>query len=736
MRWKTAVCPLLIALSLAPAPAPAQAQDKPRPTIGLVLEGGGALALAHVGVIEWFERNRIPIDFVAGASMGGLVGGFYASGMSGTEMRQTVNELNWNELLLDETNYKHLAFRRKQDIRELGNTTVVGLRHGLVLPTGLNSGQPLDLLLSKLSIPYAEMRSFNDLPTPFRCIGTDLLTSREHVFDSGSLAQALRATMSIPGFFTPVLKKGEDGKIHQYVDGGLLNNLPVDVVKAMGADIVIAVHLITNPYDPAKPQHAIDIMGRAVSTIMLANERHNMERADLLVPITLNGFAVNDFAKAQQIMDRGLEGGEKRKLLLSQFALNEPAWSTFQQQRQSRRKTITRVPEFISIELPDTKLANHLQTYFAGQIGKPLDPKFIESQILKIMGMGVFAHISYAPIERDGKLGLAIYINRSDSRPPTLRPAVKLDGADYLNTRFALAARITMSDLGGFRSEWRNDILFGSAYGIRSEYFRPFTPLSKWFLAPRAFAENRPLDFYRRSRILAQYRDHKAGGGLDLGYSIGNTGELRAGYESAYRSSIFRVGESATYPTIAGRYGATQISYTFDRVDDDVIPHSGVLAETKFRWVDANPGSPGRFPVLDAKAAIFHPFGDRITGFVTAEGGTVFNTKTPGLPFYFLGGPLRLSAYGMNELIGNQFFLGRAGVLRQLNKSAPLTIGRLYLFGAVEAGKMYGAQNTTRLPMDATAGFLVRTMLGPLFLGGGIGDAGHRKLFFQLGRVF
>jgi NTE family protein len=458
--------------------------------------------------------------------------------------------------------------------------------------------------------------------------------------------------------------------------------------------------------------------------------------AEIVIAVILNTYAVNDFTKAEQIMDRGLEGGEKRKLLLTKFALNENEWTKFQQQRQSRRKTITRAPEFISIDLPDTKLATHLQTYFADQIGKPLEPKLIEAQILKIMGMGVFAHVSYAPIERDGKLGLAIYINRSDSRPPTLRPAMKLDGADYLNTRFALAARLTMSDLGGYRSELRNDILLGSAYGIRTEYFRPFTPLSKWFLAPHAFAENRPMDFYRRSRILAQYRDHTAGGGLDLGYSIGNTAELRVGYEVAYRNTVFRVGDPAIYPDTAGRYGATQISYNFDRVDDNVIPHAGALAEAKFRWVDANPGSPGRFPALEAKATIFQPFGDRLTGFASTEGGTVFDTKQPGLPFYFLGGPMRLSAYGMNELIGNQYFLGRAGVLKQINKSAPLTIGRMYLFGAVEAGKMYGARNATKLPIDATAGFLVRTMLGPLFLGGSIGDAGHRKLFFQLGRFF
>ena len=465
--------------------------------------------------------------------------------------------------------------------------------------------------------------------------------------------------------------------------------LPVDLVKAMGADIVIAVYLARDPYDPNKPHTAVDVLSRSVIAVTAANERHNIELADMLVPVDLSGFSTRDYSRAQEIMNRGLEGGEKRKLLLAKFALDDASWLAWVQRRESKRKTLLSAPEFVTIENldgpdgradKDSTLAGQLRTYFADQIGKPLDPPWVEQQIRKIMGMGVFAYISYAAIEREGKPGLAIYVQRSNSRPPTLQPAVGLDGSDYLNTRFTFAARITVTDFGGFRSEWRNDLVFGSTYGIRSEYFHPFTPLSNWFIAPRGFAETRPLDFYRRSRAVALDREHKAGGGIDFGYSIANTGEVRFGYETSYLSTIFRIGDASAFPILAGRYGAVHLSYSYDRVDDEIIPHSGLLAQGSLRWVDANPGSAGHLPVLDMKGAFFQPFGARDTAFVSLDGGTIFSTLNAGIPFFFLGGPQRLSAYGMNELFGNQYFLGRLGFLKQVNASAPFIDGRVYLF--------------------------------------------------------
>ena len=287
------------------------------------MEGGGALALAHIGIVEWFESHHIPIDRVAGASMGGLVAGFYASGMSGEEMHRLVEKLDWDQLVHDQADNRTLSFRRKQDSRAYANTMALGFRGKLAVPTGLNPGQSLDLLLNRTLLPYSQMSSFDDLPTPFRCVATDLAAVRDiqKLFADGSLSEALRATMAIPGFFEPVF----DGP-HEYVDGGLINNLPVDLVKAMGAQLAIAVFLDPGPFRSHEPQSAIDVLRRSVSVMIAANEKHNIEVADILISVDLGGFGVGDYSRFQEMISRGFAAAERKRTVLMPFALDDASW--------------------------------------------------------------------------------------------------------------------------------------------------------------------------------------------------------------------------------------------------------------------------------------------------------------------------------------------------------------------------------------------------------------------------
>src|SRR5438876_10822252 len=227
-------------------PAVADAKRTPgiRPRIGVALEGGGALGLAHIGVLKWFEEHHIPVDYVAGTSMGGLVGGFYATGMTPEEMQKLIEGLDWREILGDRTPYEDLSYRRKEDQHAYPNSLIFGLRHGLSAPAGLIAGHQIGLLIGRVTLPYYGISSFDDMPVPFRCVATDLVSGQSHVFKDGPLAIALRSTMSIPGVFSPV----REGKA-VYVDGGLLDNLPTDVVRKMGAEIVIGVHLESAPVE-------------------------------------------------------------------------------------------------------------------------------------------------------------------------------------------------------------------------------------------------------------------------------------------------------------------------------------------------------------------------------------------------------------------------------------------------------------------------------------------------------
>ena len=288
--------------SSSTASASEPAAGKKRLKIGVALEGGGALGLAHIGVLEWFEDHHIPIDYIAGTSMGGLVGGLYATGKSPAELKALVDKQDWDAIIEGQTSYQDLSFRHKEDQRALPNRIEFGLKKGFSLPSGLNSGQGVSLLIDRETLAYTHNGSFDDLPIPFRCVATNLVTGKAVVFDHGSIAQAMRSTMSIPGVFAPV----QDGN-NVYVDGGLLGNLPTDVVRKMGADVVIAVHLEIAPADASKLQNLFSVLGRSVEVMIHQNELQGLAAADLVVNVDLKDFDSLDYKQAGTIIDRGWE---------------------------------------------------------------------------------------------------------------------------------------------------------------------------------------------------------------------------------------------------------------------------------------------------------------------------------------------------------------------------------------------------------------------------------------------
>src|SRR5947209_6095497 len=289
----------LLPLSLRAQQNPA---PRPRPKIGVALEGGGAMGLAHIGVLKWFEEHHIPVDYVAGTSMGGLVGGFYATGMSPDELKTLIDGMDWRKILSDRTPYEDLAFRRKEDQRAYPNSLIFGLRGGLTLPAGLNAGHQIGLLIDRVTLPYDEVTSFDALPVPFRCVATDLVSRKAYVFKDGSLAVALRATMSIPGAFSPV----HDGKA-VFVDGGLLNNLPTDVVRQMGAEIVIAVHLEKAPVKAENIRSLFNVLEHSVRVVLEENELRSMAQADAVVSLHLAEYNARDYGKSEAILQKGTE---------------------------------------------------------------------------------------------------------------------------------------------------------------------------------------------------------------------------------------------------------------------------------------------------------------------------------------------------------------------------------------------------------------------------------------------
>jgi NTE family protein len=710
------------------APAPA------RPTVGLVLQGGGALGLAHVGVITWLEEHHIPVDYVAGTSMGGLVGGVYATGHNAAEMRQIVNGIPWDEVMAGVTPFQDLAFRRKQDARDYPNSLEFGLRKGLQFPAGLNSGQQVSLVLDKIALPYSEIKSFNDLPTPFACVATDLVSGRPKVFHDGSLALALRSTMSLPGIFTPVRTKDAI-----YADGGLLQNIPVEVAKQMGADLTLAIHLEEAPVPADANLSSFAVLGQSISVMIAANELASMEKADILVSVPVQKWSALSFDDADAIIKAGYDAAAAKSKILMTLAVDDATWKQYLADREARRRKDV-VPTFVAVEGVHGELSQRIEESMSSLVDKPINYDELNQEIMYLKGFGRYSVLNYQFVERDGKQGLLVKTEEETVGPPIVRPLILIDGSSLKNVTFNMGARITWLDIGGFRSEWRNDIILFSQYGLRSEYYHPFTPLTHWFVAPRLLAENDPLYLYDNNELVTTYRRSTLGGGVDVGYQFGRTGELRVGYEGGWQDFERQIGNPNELPSVSGGYGATEVRYQLDRLDDPVIPRKGQSFQGDFYWYNASPAAPKPYPVLQGGGQIFFKLNEPSSVFLAGQAGTTFNYNT-GIPQFSLGGSRYLVSYGTNELLMDKYFLFQLGYLRQLAKLPPLLGSGIYFLGVYEAAQVYGPPSSmvnkaSGFPTDAAAGIVVNTIFGPVEAAYAYGDTGHHKFFFRVGRLF
>ena len=735
---RTLVAQSLIALSILAVSGYARSQELPkddqksRPKIGLVLEGGGALGLAHIGVITWMEEHHIPVSYIAGTSMGGLVGGIYATGRSPAEIREIIDGIDWDQVLSGVTPFRDLSFRRKEDAHEIPGQLEFGLRGGLKFPSGFNTGQGVNLVLDRVTLPYSELSSFNDLPIPFACVATDLVSGKQRVFRDGSLSLAMRSTMSLPGIFTPV----RSGK-RLYADGFLLNNLPIDVAKEMGADVTLGIHLETAPLDPETNLSSFGVLGQSIAVMSGVNERRSMAQADILVTVPLLKYTALDYGKADAIIRAGYDAAAAKASVLSAFSVGEAEWEHYLATRNSRRRTAP-TPQFVQVTGTPPETTKAMEKQMSSFVGQPVDTTKIDQEMMTIVGMGRFATATYSMVEKNSEQGLQVQAERKSYAPPIVRPLVLIDGSDYNNVLFSIGARITFMDVGSYRSELRNDVILGSQYELASEYYHPLTTTSNWFIAPRFGFNSQQLNIYSGNTLQASYRLREALGGLDTGYAFGRIAEFRLGYEGGYEKVSPEIGNVPDLPTTSGTTGDVRIQFQLNTLDDPVIPRSGTNLLIYTKGYNVNPAAPSAFPLSEIQAQDFFRLNAPTSVFVSASGGSSYGYKT-GVPAFSLGGSQRLVAWNTNELLTNQYFLGQLGYIRELVKLPPFLGSSLNLIGLLEVGKTYklplGAK-PPNLPIDCAGGFIVNTIFGPVEIAGAVGDYGHARFFFRIGRVF
>jgi NTE family protein len=721
---------LLILTVSAVRPAFAQQPVSPgRPKIGLVLSGGGARGIAHIGVLKWFEDNRIPVDYVAGTSMGGLVGGIYATGRTPDEMRRIVEGIDWDDALRGSPAYGDLNYRRKQDRRDLQNEIELGLKNGVGTASGLNPGHKISLVLARLTLAYSSVEDFDRLPVPLRVVAADMIQGRPVIIGSGTLSTALRATIAIPGVFTPIER---EGKI--LADGGLVNNIPTDVAKQMGADIIIAVDIGTPlSKDPKTLESLGGVLSQATGVALIENDRRNLRLADIIIAPDLGTYTIFDFRAAKELYELGYKGAAEKASVLKKFALDEADWAEYLAQKRSKIKTDVPVPQSLEIAGASREETEQIREKLDGYIGNPLAPAELERDLTEIRGSGRYENLGYEIKRENGSDKLLIRAKEKNYGPPFFTPTIEIGNSGSGNAYTTLGGRFTFFDVGGYRSEVRADLRLGSRTLVAAEYYKPIGD-GGFFVAPRAYYDKQTRNLFVDERRVAEYGVRRTGIGLDTGYTFRRS-ELRAGFDHSDLSARVRIG-SPLLPELEGRETRGFLRYDFDSTDQAIIPTDGVRLYGEGRYFFKSPGTDGGYPQIDTGLAAFRPIGSKGIVFFGGAGGTTFNRNASPFTQFTLGGPLRLGAFNRDELSGNHYLLANAGYLRSVYTLPSIIGGRVYLFGSAESGGAFDRLRASNHFSSVSGGLIVVTAFGPISVGGSVGEGGRRRTFFSIGRIF
>jgi NTE family protein len=719
-----------------PLPVADQGQQLPavvpvqRPRIGLALSGGGALGLAQIGVIQWLEENHIPVDRMAGTSMGSIIGVMYATGMSPAEMQKLAEGIDWNEALLPEPKYRQLSYRRKQDRRDYQVEAALGIKHGLRGPNGFDPGLGVGLLLDRITFSESGIASFDELPIPFRCVATDMQSGDRVVLHDGSLPRAVRASMAIPGVFTPVQI---DGRV--LADGGMVENIPVEAVREMDADSVIAVDLQLPPGGGEQLETLTGVLSRAVSVMILQNERRSLALASTTITVETGNFSIGDYSRVPELIRLGYQSAAGHAAALLAYAIRDDAeWQEYLTARNARKRPQPKEVQSLIVEGGDSDTNHRIEQHLNSDTGVPLNLPKLETQLTRIAGQGEFDRLGYEGFTQDGLLALRVTAHEKTYGPPFVDLAVNVDGSGVSAFDFSAGARITFMDVEHHGGEWRNDLMLGSSNLAASEFYQPIAN-THFFMAPYAFASKLPRNAFEGQTRVAVFGDERAGGGFDLGYDSGRRSELRFGYQ-IFSGKLAPLIGSAGLPVLSGSTGEFRTRYVWDGQDSPAIPSAGTRIVASLARVLQSPGLVHPIDQLQVQTSSFIPTSEKTSLFLAAAGGTTFHGTASQFQVFSLGGAFRLGAYLPNEFVGNDYGYASFGFRRELYRLPQLVGKKIYWGGWYEAGSAFNSPDSLIVRGSANAGFIADTIVGPIAIFGSVSPTGQSRVNFSIGRLF
>ena len=721
---------LLAGLVLASTNGLGQAPSPPC-RIGLALGGGGARGAAHIGVLKVLEERHIPIDCIAGTSMGAVVGGLYAMGYSPDELQKVVEEVDWANLFDDDPPRKQTSFRRKEDDFLYALGLEVGLKGGLTFPAGLVAGRKLGFLLESKTIPAAGVHDFDQLPIPFHAVAADVQTGESVVLSKGSLARAIRASMAIPVVFTPVEL---DGRL--LIDGGNSENLPVRALKEMGAEIIIAVDVGSSGEIPTtKPRTATGILSRMIDIPLLQNTVASRKLANVLVIPDLKGIGTGDFGKAKDAIPRGEAAARAKLAELERLSVSTEAYSAW---RTAHRTPLAPPPAIREVAVaPVPGLDPRRVQHFVQTKPGAIDLKILDGDLERLYGTGLFENVQF-DLEGTGP-----------ERELRIEPTPKSWGPTYLKTGlnffsdlsgtsgFGLRALVDATEMNRFGGQWKTAVEVGSSLGLISRFYQPLGYASDVFLSPNLSITQTPVDIFDNSinQRIATYRVRRTHAGLDLGYDFGTIAEVRGGVEWGRLKAVLRTGQPE-FPDLDVRSGAFVSRLRVDQLDDASIPKNGYFANVDYRGERESLGAESNYDLLDSSAMGAATFG-RLTTVLRGKWGDPFGTTVPFYDQFTLGGLFNLSGYASNQLLGRSYGLAEAIFLYRMS-SGGVIIQSTYLGASAEAGNVWNGEARTFGSLHGAGSVFVSadTLLGPFYFAYGYGGSKHSSFYVLLSRNF
>lgn len=706
-----------------------------RPRVGLVLGGGGARGIAHIAVLRTIEELQIPVDCVAGTSMGALIGALYASGMSVDEMEALVQSLDWASLFKDELARPERSYRRKLDDGLVISQPGLGIgSRGLKIAPGVMSGERVTLTFSKFIEPVSVIEHFDHLPIPYRAVAADLNTGAAVVIEGGDLALAMRASMSVPGVWPPVIL--EDRVL---VDGGVANNLPVDVVRTMGADIVIAVDVGTPLMQLESNADVLSVVSQLsgfLTTGNTATSIASLTENDVLISPTLGDRVGSaDFDKGALALVAGAEGVAAVRPQLERLGISASAHA---QNRSLRvgREIGAPVIHFVRLRNQTAYSDEFLQQYIDVPLGQPLDSAALERQLYVLYGFNTLTGATYEVAEDNGQTGVVIHLRGKPQGPNYLEAGLSMSSDFEGRYDFSVRLGVLRSPINETGGEARTLIELGDQVQLLGEYYQPFGHLNRYFYGARLHYLSRKLDqFDADGNRLSEYEASQVGVQLAAGREFGNYGALGFGLRRFTGSAERLIGDPALLPDFDFEIGEAFVELTLDRLDSPFFPRSGYLARNRYLFSRESLGADVDFEQWEVDF-----LGAYSRGKHAIQGGMRYhvtvNGTAPIQSAFRIGGFSRLVGYQNNELVGQNYAVLLGGYSYHFGDvlGQPALLG-----GTLEYGNVWQDRSDMSFSdgvMNGSAYVGIDSWIGPILLGIGGREGGERNAFLEVGRRF